>query len=69
MITTIKKAKLNVCPMKMSKESGYTCCDTIRCMAWEFWVPPPGSQLQMEKVSHGVKDQDKLGYCGLSKRR
>jgi hypothetical protein len=40
-------------------------------MAWEFWVPPPGTgKINMEKVvHHGKRDTDKLGYCGKVSRR
>ena len=45
-------------------------CVTTGCMAWEFWLPPPALRME-EKTPHhiGVRDRDKLGYCGLVHRR
>jgi hypothetical protein len=66
MITTVQKAKTLRCPQNMRDAQ---TCIALNCMAWEFWVPPPGATLQKEKTSHGIRDTEKLGYCGLVKRR
>jgi hypothetical protein len=42
-------------------------CETTDCMAWEYYVPPVVSM--SEKSVHGIRDRDKLGYCGLVHRR
>jgi hypothetical protein len=39
------------------------------CMMWEFWFDPSENRSTHGKDKHGIKDEDKLGYCGLSKRR
>jgi len=68
MITTVGKAKQARCPEDIGRGNGN--CQTINCMAWEFWVPPPGTgKLNMEKTAHGQRDTEKLGYCGKVSRR
>lgn len=42
-------------------------CTATNCMAWEYYVPP--TIAMSEKPVHGIKDRDKLGYCGLVHRR
>jgi hypothetical protein len=63
MITTVGKAKQKTCPVNKGT------CQTLDCMAWEFWTDPVGGKLKMSETKHGIKDADKLGYCGLSRRR
>jgi hypothetical protein len=65
MITTISKARQTKCPKDIGKGNGN--CLAFNCMAWEFWIPPPGVDIKV--IHHGVKDTDKKGYCGLSRRR
>jgi hypothetical protein len=42
-------------------------CTTTNCMGWEYYIPPTINMT--EKAAHGIKDRDKLGYCGLVHRR
>ncbi len=69
MITTVGKAKQTRCSEDIGRGNGN--CQATECMAWEFWVPPPGTgKINMEKVvHHGKRDTDKLGYCGKVSRR
>jgi hypothetical protein len=64
MITTIGKATEKRCLIPGLTETGN--CIGPDCMGWKFWVPPPGGELNMQKPSHGIKDSDKKGYCGLT---
>jgi hypothetical protein len=64
MITTIGKSYEKRCVVPKLSDTG--CCVGDDCMAWKFWVQPPGSQLQAIKLPHGIKDKDKLGYCGMT---
>jgi hypothetical protein len=64
MITTVKKASQMLC-----EGGGNGKCAPLVCMKWEFWTDPVGGKLKMSETKHGIKDADKLGYCGLSQRR
>lgn len=66
MIVTVGQAKQTRCPEDIGKGNGN--CQPLDCMAWEFWVPPPGVVME-KKAAHGIKDRDKKGYCGRSIRR
>ena len=66
MITTIRKARELSCPEDIGKGNSY--CKNVDCMAWEFYIPPPGVCMEKKPV-HGVKDNAKLGYCGKIMRR
>jgi len=68
MIVSVGNAKEKWCPFDKGqaspREGSAGMCIGVDCMMWKFWIPPPGWSL--EKQPHGIRDQDKKGYCGLS---
>lgn len=63
MIATVAKARMKGCPeykdQPYLRESNGMCVGP-GCMAWCYWIPPPG----IKETPHGIKDVDKKGYCG-----
>ena len=66
MITSSGKAQGKLCPLDIGHKNGN--CKATDCMAWQFYVPPPGITMD-KKAEHGIKDRDKKGYCGLALQR
>jgi len=67
MITTTKRAKEMACVRDISKT-----CKATECMGWEYYIPPTEvmkGKVPHGKEGHGLRDYEKLGYCGLVKRR
>jgi hypothetical protein len=62
-----EKARAQLCCVDLNRQ-----CEAYRCMAWEFYDPPVEllkGKLTHGKAGHGLRSDEKLGYCGLSKRR
>lgn len=68
MIISARKAREKWCPFDRGQTSprDHTqgMCIGPECMMWKYWIPPPGCTT--ERAQHGIKDEDKRGYCGLS---
>lgn len=69
MIITVGDAKQKWCPFNKDQDYDHGVsgrCKATDCLMWRFWVDPFGVNKQHGEKRHGIANDKKLGYCGLS---
>jgi hypothetical protein len=61
MITTPSKAIEKLCVIPKLTETGR--CAGSECMSWRYWI---GQKPIKNGLRHGLKDNEKKGYCGMT---